>query len=68
MRHELEKAGTAFFMEGAPEQDAVDLSKWLTGGRTVTRSPYADRYTARRQVAEFAALFDQLMLSEKGSQ
>ena len=60
-RHELEKAGTAFFLGTEIADDAAALAVWLAGGCPTTTSDYATRYTARRQVADFAAMFDRIL-------
>lgn len=60
-RHELEKAGTAFFLGTDSAADARSLSQWLQTEPNQEPSAYATRYTAHQQVADFAALFDQLL-------
>jgi glycosyltransferase involved in cell wall biosynthesis len=64
-RHELEQAGTAFFLESDIRQDAHALGSWLSNGTTRVNSDYCRRYTAKRQVSEFAKLFDRI-LAERG--
>jgi hypothetical protein len=64
-RYELEKAGTAFFLGTDVGQDAASLAEWLAAGPPGTKSDYAARYTARRQVADFAALFDQMLTKQR---
>jgi glycosyltransferase involved in cell wall biosynthesis len=68
-RHELEKSGTAFFLKGDLVQDTEKLATWLAAPYGSLRSQsgdcYAERYTARRQVADFATLFDRLLSQGK---
>ena len=66
-RHELEKAGTAFFLGTDIAQDAAALARWLQTDPPTATSDYAERYTARRQVADFAALFDRLLTSKRNA-
>lgn len=63
-RHELEKAGTAFFLGTDITEDAAALARWLQTDPPTAASDYAERYTARRQVADFAALFDRLLAAK----
>lgn len=63
-RHELEKAGTAFFLGTDIAKDAAALARWLLTDPPIASSDYAERYTARRQVADFAALFDRLLATK----
>lgn len=65
-RQELDKAGTAFFLGSCKSEDAAALTQWLEAEPQQTRSEYADRYTAKRQVADFAALFDRLLAQKRG--
>lgn len=65
-RHELEKAGTAFFLGSDTGTDAASLANWLQTVPSFARSEYAERYTARRQVEEFAHLFDRLLGRKEG--
>jgi hypothetical protein len=65
-REELTKAGGAHFLGGhSVEDDARGLAAWLEAGPTVELTEYRARYTARRQAAEFAELFGELLDREE---
>jgi hypothetical protein len=65
-RHELTKAGTAFFLEGDSVADAKGLGKWLPGSAALRCSAYAERYTANRLVKDFAVIFRDLQSFSSG--
>lgn len=68
-REELGKAGNAHFLSGHDvEGDAQALLQWLADGPTTASSAYGQRYTARRQAADFAALLGKLHESAGGGQ
>jgi hypothetical protein len=66
-RHELEKAGTAFFLGADSAADARALAKWLQADPNQEPSAYAMHYTAHQQVADFSALFDRLLGTTRGT-
>jgi len=59
-RTELAKAGTGFFLNGDVDSDSIQLRAWLESGISDSPTDYRQRYTARRQVADFAAILDRL--------
>jgi len=64
-REELGKAGTGFFLVGdSVDTDAGALLNWFRSGCEVKASDYGRRYTAQRQAAAFAAVFDEVLLGE----
>jgi glycosyltransferase involved in cell wall biosynthesis len=65
-RNELEKAGTSFFLTGKTQTDSNALRAWLAKTDSVTVSDYSQRYTARRQVANLAAILNHLHDKQKG--
>ena len=67
-RYELEKSGTAFFLGTEVAEDAAALGEWLAAAPPDTTSGYSSRYTAQRQVADFAALFDRLLAQKTRAQ
>lgn len=61
-REELGKTGNGFFMGGEDiEADARALVAWLVADRQVAANGYGHRYTALRQAASFAAVFDDVL-------
>ncbi|MGB7740225.1 MAG: hypothetical protein WBM03_14015 [Steroidobacteraceae bacterium] len=61
-RNELTRAGTAFFLDGEDvDSDARALLIWLASDQAGVDGSYRDRYTARRQVADFVDVFDGLL-------
>lgn len=55
-RRELEKAETAFFLQGDCSYDSAQLTAWLNNSDAILPLKYAERYTAKRQAADFAGV------------
>lgn len=66
-RHELDKAGIAFFLGDDIGQDAEALAAWLVAEPPAANAAYCTRYTARGQVADFATLFDKLLAQNRNA-
>lgn len=61
-REELGKAGNGFFMGGEDiDADARALVAWLSSDRQTAANGYGRRYTALRQAASFASVFDEVL-------
>lgn len=60
-RHELEKTGTAFFLTADAAADSDGLADWLRSDKLPADTAHSARYTARRQVEDFAALFGRFL-------
>lgn len=61
-REELGKAGNGFFMGGEDiDADAQALVAWLSAGSQTASNEYGRRYTAKRQAASFASVFDEVL-------
>lgn len=64
-RSRLSEAGLGIFLDGSRDAMKTELTRALRagGGGILPNEEVCERYTARRQVASFAAVFDQLLAS-----